>query len=59
MITSNEIYNDLISVKKKIDFIKDSKHSNEQQAHFWEIIGERLNKNIIEYIERDKKIYGW
>lgn len=59
MITSNEIYNDLISLKKKIDFIKNPKHSNEQQANFWKMIGERLNKNIIEYVERDKKLFGW
>lgn len=59
MITSDEIYKDLISLKEKIDFIKDPKHSNEQQATFWKMIGERLNRSIIEYVERDKKIFGW
>lgn len=57
MITSNEIYKDLISLKKKIDFIV--KNSNEQQSVFWNMIGTRLDKNIIEFVERDKKIYGW
>lgn len=59
MITGNEVYNELLSIKKKMEFLSDSKNTNDEKAIFWKMLCNRMDKNIIEYIERDKRIYNW
>lgn len=53
----NQILKELESIYNKID--KLSKSDNKVKADFWTIIKTRLNNNIIDYIKRDKRLYGW
>lgn len=59
MITDNEVYSDLITLRKKIEFLSNPKNSNSEKANFWKIINTKLNDTIIDYIERDKRSFGW
>ena len=59
MITDNEVYSDLIVLRKKIEFLTNPKITNAEKANFWKIIYAKLNDTIIDYVERDKRSFGW
>lgn len=54
MITGNEVFKDLKSLKKKTEFLKNTYSKNE----IWEEVDSKLKK-VIQTIKLDKRIYQW
>lgn len=59
MITDSEVYSDLLNLSKKMEFLANPKNTNAEKSNFWKTLKNRFDKNIIEYVERDKRLYGW
>jgi hypothetical protein len=59
MITDNEVYKDCISLKKKIDFLCNPKNSNLEKSTFWKEVQSNFNKYVLEFIEKDKRLFRW
>lgn len=59
MITDSEVYSDLLNLSKKMEFLADPKNTNTEKSNFWKMLKSRLDKSIIEYVERDKRLFGW
>ena len=56
MITDNEIYKDLLEIKKKIELI--CKSENSEKVHFWNGILNEISASINK-IKKDKRLFGW
>ena len=59
MITDNEVYQDCLNLVKKMEFLTNPKNSNTEKSAFWKVVKTKFEKDIIDFIKKDKKSFGW
>ena len=58
MIKDQEVLDELLLTKQKVDLLANPIYNDFVGSHFWREIKDSLDK-IIEKINLDKRIYGW
>ncbi len=58
MIKDQEVLDELLAIKQKIDLLANPIFNDFSGSHFWGNIKDSLEK-IIDKINLDKRIYGW